>query len=522
MLSYSKFTIKSSKPFAYSALRTMATSASKENLVEFNVQGNARTITLNRPNKLNALNTEMCSEIIPRLIEYSKSKAANLVLIKSNSERAFCSGGDVIQCAKYNLNNESAKSIEFFQNEYNLDYLLSIYGKPIVSLVNGIVMGGGVGLSVHGAFRVVTDSTRFAMPETSIGFFNDVGTSFWLPKVDSNLGYYLSLTGDELIGYDTLLLGFGTHFVPSSRFPELIRRLSLLELPDLSIDRRGNKIFNHNNSSQLFSLVNSAIEEFVEEIPKGHKFKYTPQQLNTIEKCFDPNTNKTIESIIASLNEDGSDFALETINKLNTKSPISLNLNWNLLLRNKDATIQESLNRELKLAAKLMVNYRNNDFNDYIKNKLIDKSKVPAVSKYYSSIKDVNSSIIDDLVSLDVYNPQLTTPSTDEVENKDQLERLIENLNKLKIDNFSELGESVSNYSTPPHHMGLPTQIEIESFVKGSSNDGKVQPVTFAETLHYFRMKYNEKSGVDTKVKMVLNRKSQPSVTNEGCIEWIN
>lgn len=516
MLSYSKLSVKSSRSAATCAFRTMATAASKENLVDFNVLGNVRTVTLNRPKKLNALNTEMCTEIIPRLVEYSKSKSASLVLIKSNSEKAFCSGGDVIQCAKNNMADDSPKSIEFFQNEYNLNYLLSIYGKPVVSLVNGIVMGGGVGLSVHGSFRVVTDSTRFAMPESSIGFFSDVGTSYWLPKLDANLGYYLSLTGDELTGYDTLLMGFGTHYVPSCRFPELISRLSEIELPDLSLDRRNSKVFNHNNSSQLFAIVNSAIEEFVEEIPRTHKFKYTPEQLNTIEKCFNPKTNKFVEDIINSLKEDGSEFALETVKKLSSKSPISLNLNWNMLSRNRNATIQESLTRELRLAAKLMTNYRNNDFNDFIKNKLIEKKVEIIPSKYYPTLKDVPSSIVDDLVSLDVYNPQSSGGS----ESKESLENLIETLNNLKISNFSELGESVANFSKSPHHMGLPSQYEIESYVKGSKNSSNLPPVTFAETVNYFRTKYNEKAGVTNKVKLVLNRKSHPSSVDEGCIEW--
>lgn len=511
------------------SFRSMATQ-SKENLVEFNVQGNARTITLNRPQKLNALNNEMCNDIIPRLIEFSKSKSANLILIKSNSDKSFCSGGDVIQCAKYNLENNTNKSIEFFQNEYNLDYLLSIYGKPIVSLVNGIVMGGGVGLSVHGPFRVVTESTRFAMPETSIGFFNDVGTSFWLPKLDGNLGYYLSLTGDELTGFDTLLMGFGTHYVPSNRFPELINRLSTIELPNLAVDRRNNQIFNHNNSSQLFPIVNSVIEEFVEEIPKTHKFKYDLDQLNTIEKCFNPNKNKTIEDIISSLEEDGSTFAIETIKKLNSKSPISLNLNWNLLLRNKNATIQESLTRELRLAAKLMTNYRNNDFNDFINNKLILKNKEATVSKFYPTIKNVNSSIVDELVSLDVYNPQIETTKSNEnetkadieIENKENLEKMIELLNNLKIKNFSELGEGISNYSNIPYHMGLPTQTEIESFIKGSKKSSNGSPVSYRETINYFRMKYNEKAGVDSKVKLILKRKTRPSSVDDNVIEWID
>lgn len=521
MLSSSCFKIhvRSTSSKSRTILRTMATSTKTENLVEFNAIGNARTITLNRPQKLNALNTEICKEIIPRLIEFSKSTAANLILIKSNNEKSFCSGGDVVQCAKDNLLKNSEKSIEFFQNEYNLNYLLSIYGKPVVSLVNGIAMGGGVGLSVHGSFRVVTDSTRFAMPETSIGFFNDVGTSFWLPKLDSNLGYYLSLTGDELTGFDTLLLGYGTHYVPSNRFNELIERLSTLELTDLSVDRRNNKVFNSHNKAQLFAIVNSIIEEFTVEIPRNHKFKYSNDELNTIEKCFDPTTHKTVDDIIQSLNSDGSKFAIDIVNKLNSKSPLSLNLNWALLLRNKDATIQESLTRELKLAAKLMTNYRDNDFNDFISNKLIEKNKNHIESKFYPTLKDVSASTVDDLVSLDVYNPKLQ-----DSENKNELEKAIESLNSLKIDNFSKANETVSNFTKYPHNMGLPSQSEIKSFVEGSlndNNDAKVL-VSFKDTLDYFRMKYDGKVGVDAKVKLVLNRKTKPSEVDSAYIEWFD
>lgn len=518
MLSYTKLSLNRQR---LSLLRNMATATSK-NLVEFHVHGNARTVTLNRPDKLNALNTEMCDAIIPRLVEFSKSKSANLILIKSSTERAFCSGGDVVQCAKFNLDNHSKKSLDFFKSEYNLNYLLSIYGKPIVSLVNGIVMGGGVGLSVHGPFRVVTETTRFAMPETSIGFFNDVGTSFWLPKLDANLGYYLSLTGDELIGFDTLLAGFGTHYVPLNRFTELTERLSALELPVLATDRRKNTIFNRNNSEALFPIVNSLIEEFSIQIPKNHQFKYSLKELNTIERCFDPNTQKSVKDIIKALEDDGSSFALETIQKLRSKSPLSLELNFKLLLKNKDASIQEALSRELKLAGKLMTNYRDNDFNSFINNKLIEKNKTPITSTVYKTIDDVSTETVSELISLDVYNPKVPS-SSNEVEAKDQLENEIELLNSLKIGNFNELGERVSNFNQYPHHMGLPTQAEIEAYVKGTeeSKDEEVM-VTFKETLDYFQMKYDNKAGVDAKVKMVLNRKTQPSPVDSEYIQWVN
>ncbi|GME94336.1 unnamed protein product [Ambrosiozyma monospora] len=198
-------------------------------------------------------------------------------------------------------------------------------------------MGGGVGLSVHAPFRIVSETTRFAMPESNIGFFSDVGTAFWLPKLDGNLGYYLSLTGDELTGYDTLVAGFGTHYIPTSKYDELIERLSTLELQTLSVNKE-RELFG--SADEFYALVNEAIEEFTEDIPQNHKFKFTVEQLDLIEKAFDPAKHKSVEQVIDALLKDGSEFAVATVKNLQSKSPISLNLNWELL--KKDQMISTS------------------------------------------------------------------------------------------------------------------------------------------------------------------------------------
>lgn len=477
-----------------------------ENSVKFSVNGNARIISLNRPQKLNALSNEMCNSIIPRLVEFSNSNSAKLIIIDSTNEKSFCSGGDIVNCVKDNLSGNSNNSIDFFQNEYNLNYLLSTYGKPIVSIANGIVMGGGVGLSVHNSFRVITDSTRFAMPETSIGFFNDVGTSFWLPKLDFNLGYYLSLTGDELIGIDNLLLGYGTHYVPSSKLNDLKLRLSEIDYPELYQDKRNNStIFNKNSTDQLFALVNSIIEEFTIEIPKNHKFKFNNNELNTIEKCFNPNTQKSVNDIIKSLEEDSSEFAIKTINKLNEKSPLSLNLNWNLLLKNKNVSIKNALQRELKLAGKLMSNYEKNDFNDFINEKLILKNKEKLISKNYKSIDSVPSSIVENLISLDVFNKS-NSENDQSIEDSKSIAIQMEKLNSLRISSPKNLKNSIGDFTNYPHHMGLPTEIEIKNFITGG-NDKSVEPVTYNDVIKYFKLKYDNKAGIDAKIKLVLNRK---------------
>lgn len=501
-------------------LRTMATSApisTESQEVEFHVKGTSRIVSLNRPSKLNALNTSMCKEITPRLIEYSKSNSNNLIILKSNSEKAFCSGGDVIQCAKYNLNKEPLKSVEFFENEYNLNYLLSIYNKPIVSLVNGIVMGGGVGLSVHTPFRIVSETTRFAMPESNIGFFSDVGTSFWLPKLDGNLGYYLALTGDELNSYDCLIAGFGTHYIPTNKYEELIERLSSLSLQNLSIDRR-NDLFD--SKDEFYSIVNDSIEEFTEQIPSNHKFKFNNDELNIIEECFNPIKNKKVINIIDSLLENGSDFALKIAKDLNSKSQISLELTYQLLQKNSKNSIHSSLTNELKLASKMMVNYKQNDFNEFISTNLINRKETIANNlkpkASFSELSKIPESLIEDLISTDVYNPDESS-----FENL-KTEEIIEVLDKLKIDNFTSDDLSLrKDFNSYPYNNGLPTQSEIENYIKGNDSSNRKYSVTKDEAIKYFDMKYKNKNGVYFKVNQTLNRKCKPSEYGEDYLEWI-
>ncbi|KAG7797904.1 hypothetical protein KL944_004725 [Ogataea haglerorum] len=489
--------------------RMNSTTASE---VEFKVKNTARIITLNRPQKLNALNTTMCEEMIARMVEFSRSSSSNMIIINSKSDKAFCSGGDVVQCAKYNLSKEPLKSVEFFEKEYSLDYLLSVYNKPVVSLVKGIVMGGGVGLSVHGPFRVVCESTRFAMPETNIGFFSDVGTSFWLPKLDGNLGYYLSLTGDELSGIDTLIAGYGTHYVPAHRHEELLERLTTLELPELAEDQKGYVFANQD----FYKLISEAIEEFTVQIPSQHKFKYTAEELDTIESCFDPQAHKSVEEVIEALINDGSEFALNTVEKLKTRSKISLKLTWNMLVANSQATIHDALTNELKTASKMMLDYRPNDFNEYILKNLINrKSENPEdrkVNPKFTSVNDVPNRLVQGLLSLDAFEPQEDTALP--------VEETIDALEAVKVSKFPECPDLIPNYAEYPWQMGLPTQAEIERYVKGEDGSNRKYSVTGKEAGKYFLHRYGHRNGVLYKVKHVLDRKTKPNEYGSEYLEW--
>jgi 3-hydroxyisobutyryl-CoA hydrolase len=173
--------------------------------VSFSQSYGLRTIELNRPKKLNPLNGSMARKIIGRLKEWEKSELANVIVIQG-AGRAFCAGGDVTALANWNREGPagSQKSSDYFALEYMLDHMIACYPKPYVAYCDGITMGGGVGLSAHAPFRIATENTVFAMPETTIGFFPDVGASFFLPKMDGEMGMYLALTSEQLKGVDVL------------------------------------------------------------------------------------------------------------------------------------------------------------------------------------------------------------------------------------------------------------------------------------------------------------------------------
>lgn len=165
-----------------------------------------RVIVLNRPNALNALNLSMIHKIFPRMKKYEDSESSvNLILMKGEGGKAFCAGGDIRAIVDAGKEKKSGKmdatlTREFFRDEYKLNFLIGTYTIPFVAFIDGITMGGGVGLSVHGMYRVATERTVFAMPETAIGLFPDVGGTYFLPRLAGKLGMYLALTGFRLKG----------------------------------------------------------------------------------------------------------------------------------------------------------------------------------------------------------------------------------------------------------------------------------------------------------------------------------
>jgi 3-hydroxyisobutyryl-CoA hydrolase len=278
-----------------------------------------RSIELNRPKKLNSLNGSMVRKIIPRLQEWAKSELAGVVVIKG-SGRAFCAGGDVAELAKWNQTGAEGqqRSSDYFGLEYKLDHLIATYTKPYVAFMDGITMGGGVGLSIHAPFRIATENTLFAMPETTIGFFPDVGASFFLPRMEGALGTYLALTSDQLKGVDAFYHGVATHYIHSSTLQQLEARLAELQFPDyMKLDER-------------FKIINATIEEFSTGLP-AKRPHISGELRRTIDSIFHTD-QPGIKQIMASLEDvktTHSDpeiqaWADKTIQTIHSRSPVSV------------------------------------------------------------------------------------------------------------------------------------------------------------------------------------------------------
>src|SRR6185295_5268731 len=188
----------------------------------FERRGAAGIITLNRPKALNAVTHDMVRALVRQLGEWAHDGAVTRVIITAAGERAFSAGGDIRALYELGRAGRQVEALTFWAEEYPLNAMIKRYPKPYVSLIDGIVMGGGVGISVHGSHRVAGDRFLFAMPEVGIGFFPDIGATWFLPRLPGELGAYCALTGERLATADGVAGTIATQRVPSARFPELL------------------------------------------------------------------------------------------------------------------------------------------------------------------------------------------------------------------------------------------------------------------------------------------------------------
>jgi 3-hydroxyisobutyryl-CoA hydrolase len=206
-------------------------------------------------------------------------------------EKALCAGGDVAALAEYNKEGPEGqqRSKDYFGLEYQLDHLIATYSKPYIAYMDGITMGGGVGLSVHAPFRIATERTVFAMPETKIGFFPDVGGGFFLPRLDGYTGRYLALTSETLKGVNVFYAGIGTHYIHSSNLGALTQRLSELDFSDSMAH------------PERLDLIDATIDEFSSGLPHDEVPELTGNKREAIDRCF---RYTTVEEILDALKKE--------------------------------------------------------------------------------------------------------------------------------------------------------------------------------------------------------------------------
>lgn len=420
--------------------------ATVEDDVLFNVNGGVGTIVLNRPSKLNSLNQSMIDKLTPKVLEYVKNDSIKALVLKGAGGKALCAGGDVAALASGISKNGNAGSVDattFFRDEYILVQLIATLSKPYVALMHGITMGGGVGVSVHAPFRIATEKTLFAMPETDIGFFPDVGGTYFLSRLDGEIGTYLALTSARLRGYDVVSAGIATHYIPSDRLPALEKRLA--------------EATTESSSKNQFELVNSVLNEFEVDAPKDYKFSLAGKTRKLIDRAFGKNT---IQEVVTELENDGSEFALATKDIILARSPTSVAVTLQALRRGKKIGVSEALDKEYRLSENFMYHH---DFVEGVSAKLISK---PARKPQYIPAK------LDSVTQRDItvfLATKSNSPSAD--------------IEFINTDDFL-------NY---PYNFGLPTEQEVLSVLSKSTKQ---------QTIDHF--KNNIKPGVSRRVSEIL------------------
>ncbi|XP_048164971.1 3-hydroxyisobutyryl-CoA hydrolase, mitochondrial isoform X1 [Corvus hawaiiensis] len=331
-------------------------------------KGGAGIITLNRPKTLNALNLSMIQQIYPQIKTWEQDPETFLIIIKGTGGKAFCAGGDIRAITEAGKVGDELPQ-DFFRREYRLNNAIGTCKKPYVALIDGITMGGGVGVSVHGHFRVATEKTLFAMPETAIGLFPDVGGGYFLPRLSGKIGYYLALTGCRLKGRDVLKAGIATHFVESEKLPALEKDLIALKSPSKE------KIADLLNSYHMKCTVDQEKEFVLDE------------HMEKINSIFSANS---MEEIVKKLKQDGSPFAMKQLETINKMSPTSLKLTLRQLREGASMSLQEVLRMEYRLSQACM---KGHDFYEGVRAVLIDKDQSPKWKP--AALEEVSDEFVD-------------------------------------------------------------------------------------------------------------------------------
>lgn len=314
--------------------------------VLLHTEGHTLRITLNRPRALNALTHTMVRSIDDALTEAEGDERITAVVVSGAGERGLCAGGD-IRSIYQDARRGGHASVDFWRDEYRLNARIARFPKPYVAFMDGIVMGGGVGVSAHGDVRIVTERSRVAMPETAIGFVPDVGGTRLLATAPGELGTHLALTGQDIGAADALLCGLADHFVPSQRLPDLTTALAACATPD---------------------AVTRTVQQYVADAPGGE----LASQRAWIDECY---TAETVEEIIGRLRDTGLTEAKEAAETLLANSPTALKVTLASVRRAKRLdSLETVLEQEFRVSCRA---FAGPDLAEGVRAQIIDKDRSP-------------------------------------------------------------------------------------------------------------------------------------------------
>ncbi len=305
--------------------------------------GAAGTITLNRPAALNALTLDMVRAMRAALDAWARDPAVTRIVVTGAGGKAFCAGGDIRRLYELGRSGGRAEAIAFWREEYELNALIRRYPKPFVSLIDGIVMGGGVGISLHGSHRVAGERYLFAMPEVGIGFFPDVGATHALPRLPGRTGTYLALTGERVRAGDALALGLATHAVPSAMMASLREALVAGEPVDGTLD----------------------------DVARPPEPGPVAAERALVDRCFGA---ESVGAILAALDGEGSEFAARTAATIRQKSPTSLAIALEQMRRGAGLDFDEAMRTEFRIVSRIVDGV---DFYEGVRAVIVDKDGAP-------------------------------------------------------------------------------------------------------------------------------------------------
>ncbi|XP_010510308.1 PREDICTED: probable 3-hydroxyisobutyryl-CoA hydrolase 3 [Camelina sativa] len=319
-------------------------------------KSSVRILTLNKPKQLNALCFDMISRLLQLFLAYEEDPGVKLVILKGQG-RAFCAGGDIPPVLNNIVQGKWRLGAAFFYDQYTLNYVLATYSKAQVSILNGIVMGGGAGVSIHGRFRIATENTVFAMPEAAVGLFPDVGASYFLSRLPGYFGEYVGLTGARLDGAEMLACGLATHFVHSTRLTALEAGLCTVGSSDPS-------------------FASTILDAYTEHPHVQQNSAY--HRLDVIDRCF---SRRTVEEIISALEREVTqkpdDWISNTTQALKKASPLSLKISLRSIREGRLQGVGECLVREYRMVCHVMKGDLSKDVVEAYRAILVDKDKNP-------------------------------------------------------------------------------------------------------------------------------------------------